>query len=169
MALKAGIPRKVLKDKTYRDSVGDQEMKSRDTERRTKDSRGTRKIAKEDKRSQLRSNQTLSQGVKYYPNKGSLSETPKLAKADVFWSRLSNNVLENDVTTVPSESGEKGEMGIEEQLMPNSNTVGEMSRSSIQAAAAAAAASQISFSPYSSGHRNVLRTRVNILERLSDR
>ena len=51
MALKAGIPRKVLKEKTYRDSVEDQEMKSRDTERRTKDSRGTRKIAKEDKRS----------------------------------------------------------------------------------------------------------------------
>ena len=159
MALKAGIPRKVLKEKTYRDSVEDQEMKSRDTERRTKDSRGNRKIAKEDKRSQLRSNQTISQRVKYHPNKGSLSETPKLAKADVFWSRLSNNV-----TTVPSESGEKGEMGIEEQLMPNSNTVGEMSRSSIQAAT-----SQISFSPYNSGHRNVLRTRVNILERLSDR
>ena len=53
MALKAGIPRKVLKEKTYRDSVGDQEMKRRDTERRTKDSRGNRKIAKEDKRSRL--------------------------------------------------------------------------------------------------------------------
>ena len=80
-------------------------------------------------------------------------------------SRLSNNVVENDVTTVQSDSVEKGEMGIEEQLMPNSNTsVGEMPRSSTQAAA-----SQISFSPYNSGHRNVLRTRVNILERLSDR
>ena len=82
----------------------------------------------------------------------------------MFWSRLSNNVVENDVTTVPSESAEKGEIRIEEQLMPINNTVGEMSRSSFQAAA-----SQISFSPYSSGHRNVLRTRVNILERLSDR
>ena len=164
MALKAGIPRKVLKEKTYRASVEDQEMKRRDTKRRTKDSRGNRKIAKEDKRSRLRSNQTISQGVKYYPNKESSSETPKLSKADVFWSRLSNNVVENDVTTVPSESSEKGEIRIEEQLMRNSNTVGEMSRSTIQAAA-----SQISFSPYSSGHRNVLRTRVNILERLSDR
>ena len=53
MALKAGIPRKVLKEKTYRDSVGDQEMKSRYTKRRTKDSRGNKKIAKEDKRSRL--------------------------------------------------------------------------------------------------------------------